>query len=52
MEAELKDYEVVTGNEGRNTVATPVRIGDVLDKDWEKQIDELLGNDDEEGDLK
>ncbi|KAK9303561.1 hypothetical protein QLX08_004785 [Tetragonisca angustula] len=52
LEAELKDYEVVTGNEGRNTVATPVRIGDVLDKDWEKQIDELLGNDDEEGDLK
>ncbi|KAK1131538.1 hypothetical protein K0M31_017815 [Melipona bicolor] len=52
LEAELKDYEVVTGNEERNTVTTPVRSGDVLDKDWERQIDELLANDDEEGDLK
>lgn len=52
MEAELKDYEVVTGNEERNIVATPVRCGDVLDKDWERQIDELLANDEEEGDLK
>lgn len=52
MEAELKDYEVVAGNEERNTVATPIRSGDLLDKDWERQIDELLANDDEEGDLK
>ncbi|KOX73749.1 hypothetical protein WN51_13827 [Melipona quadrifasciata] len=51
LEAELKDYEVVTGNEERNTMATPVRSCDVLDKDWERQIDELLANDDEEGDL-
>lgn len=51
MEAELKDYEVVTGSEEKNTVATPIRSGDVLDKDWEKQIDDLLANDDE-GDLK
>ncbi|CAD1479250.1 unnamed protein product [Heterotrigona itama] len=53
LEAELKDYEVVAGSEERNTVATPVRSGDALDKDWEKQIDELLANDDDdEGDIK
>lgn len=43
MEAELKDYEVVvTGSEGKSGVAT-------MDKDdWEKQIDELLANEDED----
>ncbi|XP_076760730.1 synapse-associated protein 47kD isoform X1 [Xylocopa sonorina] len=52
LEAELKDYEVVTGSEERNSVAVPVRGADALDKDdWEKQIDELLANDDVE-DLK
>lgn len=52
MEAELKDYEVVTGNEERNSNATPIRNSGALDKDdWEKQIDELLANEDDE-DLK
>lgn len=50
MEAELKDYEVVTGNEERSSVETPVRSSGALDKDWEKQI-ELLANEDDE-DLK
>lgn len=48
MEAELKDYEVVTGNEERNAATG----SDALDKDdWEKQIDELLANENNE-DLK
>ncbi|XP_061927104.1 synapse-associated protein of 47 kDa isoform X8 [Apis cerana] len=51
LEAELKDYEVVTGNEERSSVETPVRSSGALDKDWEKQIDELLANEDDE-DLK
>ncbi|XP_048267666.1 synapse-associated protein of 47 kDa-like isoform X3 [Bombus affinis] len=52
LEAELKDYEVVTGNEERNSNATPIRNSGALDKDdWEKQIDELLANEDDE-DLK
>lgn len=51
MEAELKDYEVVIGNEERSSVETPVRSSGALDKDWEKQIDELLANEDDE-DLK
>lgn len=52
MEAELKDYEVVTGNEEKNGVTAPVSGKGMLDKDdWEKQIDELLANEDDE-DLK
>ncbi|XP_012351076.1 synapse-associated protein of 47 kDa isoform X6 [Apis florea] len=51
LEAELKDYEVVTGNEERSSVEAPVRSSGALDKDWEKQIDELLANEDDE-DLK
>ncbi|OAD55431.1 Synapse-associated protein of 47 kDa [Eufriesea mexicana] len=51
LEAELKDYEVVTGNESSATAA-PVRSSGTMDKeDWEKQIDELLANENEE-DLK
>ncbi|XP_029154783.1 synapse-associated protein of 47 kDa isoform X2 [Nylanderia fulva] len=47
LEAELKDYEVVTGGHGKNNK-------DVMasnDNDWEKQIDDLLANEDDE-DLK
>ncbi|XP_017884209.1 synapse-associated protein of 47 kDa isoform X2 [Ceratina calcarata] len=44
LEAELKDYEVVTGNEERNATTG----SDALDKDdWEKQIDDLLENDED-----
>ncbi|XP_011876250.1 PREDICTED: synapse-associated protein of 47 kDa-like isoform X2 [Vollenhovia emeryi] len=56
LEAELKDYEVVTGsNSGggsgqERSVATAKDIA-VGDNDWEKQIDELLANEDDE-DLK
>ncbi|CAK9819142.1 Synapse-associated protein of 47 kDa [Anthophora plagiata] len=52
LEAELKDYEVVTGNEEKNCTVAPVRGTVTLDKDeWEKQIDELLANENDE-DLK
>lgn len=57
MEAELKDYEVVTGsNSGgsdqERSVATATKdIIAASDNDWEKQIDELLANEDDE-DLK
>ncbi|XP_011155809.1 synapse-associated protein of 47 kDa isoform X1 [Solenopsis invicta] len=56
LEAELKDYEVVTGsNNGggsgqeRNVTATKDIAAN--DNDWEKHIDELLANEDDE-DLK
>lgn len=55
MEAELKDYEVVTGGgsghekSSSNVVAT--KDVTVNDNDWEKHIDELLANEDDE-DLK
>ncbi|XP_012533361.1 synapse-associated protein of 47 kDa isoform X2 [Monomorium pharaonis] len=58
LEAELKDYEVVTGssnNGGSNglerSVATATKDITGNDNDWEKQIDELLANEDDE-DLK
>ncbi|XP_077278093.1 synapse-associated protein 47kD isoform X2 [Temnothorax americanus] len=58
LEAELKDYEVVTGsNSGgsgsgqERSVATATKDIAVNDNDWEKQIDELLANEDDE-DLK
>lgn len=58
MEAELKDYEVVTGsnNDGsgsreRSAVSTATKDTAASDNDWEKQIDELLANEDDE-DLK
>ncbi|XP_076176482.1 synapse-associated protein 47kD isoform X2 [Ptiloglossa arizonensis] len=52
LEAELKDYEVVTGNEDKNGAAAPVGDTTAMDKDdWEKQIDELLADVDDE-DLK
>ncbi|XP_029031978.2 synapse-associated protein 1 isoform X2 [Osmia bicornis bicornis] len=51
LEAELKDYEVVvTGSETKNGVAT-TKDTDANKDDWEKQIDELLANEEEE-DLK
>lgn len=52
MEAELKDYEVVTGGHEKtssNVIAT--KEVTVNDNDWEKHIDELLANEDDE-DLK
>ncbi|XP_072748967.1 synapse-associated protein of 47 kDa isoform X3 [Anoplolepis gracilipes] len=55
LEAELKDYEVVTGGgsghekSSSNVVAT--KDVTVNDNDWEKHIDELLANEDDE-DLK
>ncbi|XP_025269587.1 synapse-associated protein of 47 kDa isoform X2 [Camponotus floridanus] len=52
LEAELKDYEVVTGGHEKtssNVIAT--RDMTVNDNDWEKHIDELLANEDDE-DLK
>lgn len=50
MEAELKDYEVVTGSNGggggvgggQERCAT--KDATASDNDWEKQIDELLAN--------
>lgn len=57
MEAELKDYEVVTGsNSGggsgqERSVATATKDIATSDNDWEKHIDELLANEDDE-DLK
>lgn len=57
MEAELKDYEVVTGNNNdgsssqERSVATATKDNAANDNDWEKQIDELLANEDDE-DLK
>lgn len=57
MEAELKDYEVVTGsNNGggsgqERSVATATKDIAANDNDWEKHIDELLANEDDE-DLK
>lgn len=56
MEAELKDYEVVTGsNSGgsgqERSVATATKDIAGSDNDWEKHIDELLANEDDE-DLK
>ncbi|XP_034171257.1 synapse-associated protein 47kD isoform X3 [Osmia lignaria lignaria] len=51
LEAELKDYEVVvTGSETKNGVAT-TKDTDANKDDWEKQIDELLANEEDE-DLK
>ncbi|XP_076620315.1 synapse-associated protein 47kD isoform X2 [Colletes latitarsis] len=53
LEAELKDYEVVTGNEEKNGAAAPVGEIAALDKDdWEKQIDDFLANDVDDEDLK
>lgn len=56
MEAELKDYEVVTDgcNGGQEKSVASSATKDVVavgDNDWEKQIDELLANEDDE-DLK
>ncbi|XP_018402409.1 PREDICTED: synapse-associated protein of 47 kDa isoform X2 [Cyphomyrmex costatus] len=56
LEAELKDYEVVTGNNNggsgqERSVATATKDIATNDNDWEKQIDELLANEDDE-DLK
>lgn len=54
MEAELKDYEVVTGgvsHERSIASNTATKDATVNDNDWEKHIDELLANEDSE-DLK
>lgn len=58
MEAELKDYEVVTDGGGggvgqEKSVSSNAATRDVtvIDNEWEKQIDELLANEDDE-DLK
>ncbi|KAL0118794.1 hypothetical protein PUN28_009453 [Cardiocondyla obscurior] len=52
LEAELKDYEVVTGNNGQErSVASATKDTAASDNDWENQIDELLANEDDE-DLK
>ncbi|XP_054000430.1 synapse-associated protein 1 isoform X2 [Hylaeus anthracinus] len=51
LEAELKDYEVVTGNEMKSAIAAPVVGHHATDKDWQKHIDDLLANVDDE-DLK
>ncbi|XP_011342855.1 synapse-associated protein of 47 kDa isoform X2 [Ooceraea biroi] len=57
LEAELKDYEVVTGGGNgasqERSIASNATTKDVTasDNDWEKQIDELLANEDDE-DLK
>ncbi|XP_076303815.1 synapse-associated protein 47kD isoform X2 [Lasioglossum baleicum] len=50
LEAELKDYEVVTSNEDKNIVAATAKDTAAMDKgDWQKQIDELLlANEDDE----
>ncbi|KAM0726641.1 Synapse-associated protein of 47 kDa [Formica fusca] len=55
LEAELKDYEVVTGGGGSHekNSGSSMATKDVTmnDNDWEKHIDELLANEDDE-DLK
>ncbi|XP_012221526.1 synapse-associated protein of 47 kDa isoform X2 [Linepithema humile] len=56
LEAELKDYEVVTGGNGGGVGGGQERSavtkdGTASDNDWEKHIDELLANEDDE-DLK
>jgi len=54
LEAELKDYEVVTGSNsgiGGDQERSATVTKDASDNDWEKQIDELLANEDDE-DLK
>jgi len=55
LEAELKDYEVVTdgGASQERCIASNATTRDVManDNDWEKQIDKLLANEDDE-DLK
>lgn len=55
MEAELKDYEVVSGSgggsSGQERSIASTRDATASDNDWEKQIDELLANEDDE-DLK
>ncbi|XP_050452066.1 synapse-associated protein of 47 kDa isoform X2 [Cataglyphis hispanica] len=55
LEAELKDYEVVTGGGGGHEKSNDSSIATkdvtVNDNDWEKHIDELLANEDDE-DLK
>jgi hypothetical protein len=55
LEAELKDYEVVTdgGASQERCIASNTATRDVManDNDWEKQIDKLLANEDDE-DLK
>ncbi|XP_011139404.1 synapse-associated protein of 47 kDa isoform X1 [Harpegnathos saltator] len=53
LEAELKDYEVVTGSSSNGQERSIASTRDVTasDNDWEKQIDELLANEDDE-DLK
>ncbi|XP_014474674.1 PREDICTED: synapse-associated protein of 47 kDa isoform X2 [Dinoponera quadriceps] len=55
LEAELKDYEVVTGSGGGSSAQersiASTRDVTASDNDWEKQIDELLANEDDE-DLK
>lgn len=53
MEAELKDYEVVTSNEDKNIVAATAKDTAAMDKgDWQKQIDELLLANEDDEDLK
>ncbi|KAH0955438.1 hypothetical protein HN011_007095, partial [Eciton burchellii] len=55
LEAELKDYEVVTdgGASQERCIVSNTATRDVManDNDWEKQIDKLLANEDDE-DLK
>lgn len=51
MEAELKDYEVVTGGHEKTSSSIATKDVTVNDNDWEKHIDELLANEDDE-DLK
>jgi len=56
LEAELKDYEVVTGSNSsgsgqERSITTATKDITANDNDWEKQIDELLANEDDE-DLK
>ncbi|XP_076375936.1 synapse-associated protein 47kD isoform X1 [Megalopta genalis] len=52
LEAELKDYEVVTSNEDKTIVAATGKDTAAMDKDdLQKHIDELLANEDDE-DLK
>lgn len=51
MEAELKDYEVVTGGHEKTSSGIATKDVTVNDNDWEKHIDELLANEDDE-DLK
>ncbi|XP_012135182.1 synapse-associated protein 47kD isoform X2 [Megachile rotundata] len=54
LEAELKDYEVVVAGNEKSGVAATTKDSGVVGlntEDWEKQIDELLANEDDE-DLK